>query len=136
MKVLLADGTVPDPVYFDSASGGGGESVSQWHPYDGRRPRVPRAAALRAVCSCGWAGPDRRLDWEAISDQDLEDGGDGEADACERDGDGHTANVEALTVPLPEAVTILLERLEDARSRQEWARPPLNADAPISLDGS
>ncbi|MBT2453072.1 hypothetical protein J7F03_39840, partial [Streptomyces sp. ISL-43] len=52
--VLLADGTVPDPVYFDSASGSGGEAVTQWSVYDGRWKHVPRAAALRAVNRSGF----------------------------------------------------------------------------------
>ncbi|MFD9303030.1 hypothetical protein ACFWCB_10200 [Streptomyces sp. NPDC060048] len=113
--VLLADGSVPDPVFFDSASGSGGEAVSQWSVYDGRQSNARRAAALRAVCSCGWVGPEYRLDWEAIGDQDqgLADGGDDQADACLRDWDGHTGQVEATTVPLPETVTTLLERLEE-----------------------
>ncbi|AWZ06097.1 MULTISPECIES: hypothetical protein [unclassified Streptomyces] len=110
--VLLADGTVPGPVYFDSASGGGGEAVSQWNVYDGHSDRVPRAAALRAVCSCGWSGPEHRLDWEAVAGQDLVEGGDEQADACEQDWDGHTVQVEATTVPLPDTVTTLLEQLE------------------------
>ncbi|MFD8984086.1 hypothetical protein [Streptomyces sp. NPDC059564] len=110
--VLLEDGSVPGPVYFDSCSGSGGQSVSQWSVYDGHTPRVPRAAALRAVCSCGWTGPEHRLDWEAIGETDLEEGGEEQADGCLRDWDGHTADVEATTVPLPETVTTLLERLE------------------------
>ncbi|WP_407841426.1 hypothetical protein ACE1OC_41405 [Streptomyces sp. DSM 116496] len=123
VAVVLADGTVPAPVYFDSASGGGGEAVSQWHLYDGRRPRVPRAAALRAVCSCGWSGPDHLLDWEAIGEQDFVDGGDEQADACERDWDGHTVQVEETTVPLPETVTTLLERLEEEIGRLTKTSP-------------
>lgn len=111
--VLLADGTVPDSVYFDSGSGSGGEAVAQWSVYDGRFTCPSRAASLRAVCSCGWAGPAHRLDWGAIGDQDLVDGGDEQADACARDWDEHTAEVEARTVPLPESVTTLLERLEE-----------------------
>ncbi|MFJ5548723.1 hypothetical protein [Streptomyces sp. NPDC093225] len=109
--VLLADGTVPKPVYFDSASGTGGRSVSQWSVYDGRQGR-PRAAVLRAVCSCGWAGPRHHLDWDVIGGDELAEAGDGQAAACERDWDGHTADVAAKAVPLPEAVTVLLEQLE------------------------
>ncbi|MEU8779838.1 hypothetical protein [Streptomyces sp. NPDC048606] len=110
--VVLADGTIPGPVFFDSGSGAGGREVAQWSVYDGRFRR-PRAHALRAVCSCGWSGPEHPLDWEAIGEKDLEVHGDSEADACVRDWDHHTTVVEATTVPLPEMITGLLERLEE-----------------------
>ncbi|MFJ4894965.1 hypothetical protein ACIP5U_33975 [Streptomyces sp. NPDC088788] len=110
--VVLDDGTVPRPVYFDASSGGGGQAVSQWSVYDGRSRQGARAAALRAVCSCGWNGPEQRLDWEEIGDQDLQTAGAGAADTCMRDWDAHTVEVERSAVPLPEAVTVLLEQLE------------------------
>ncbi|MFD6295814.1 hypothetical protein ACFWFU_13500 [Streptomyces sp. NPDC060235] len=110
--VLLDDGNVPRPVYFDASSGGGGQAVSQWTVYDGRPRQGPRAAALRAVCSCGWNGPEQRLDWEEIGDQDLQTVGAGAADTCLRDWDQHTAEVERSAIPLPEAVTVLLAQLE------------------------
>ncbi|MER5730313.1 hypothetical protein ABT084_18595 [Streptomyces sp. NPDC002138] len=94
------------------ASSSGGPSVSQWYVYDGRSPRVPRAAALRAVCSCGWTGPEHRLDWESIRGKVLAEAGADTADACLQDWDGHTVQVEATAIPLPETVTTLLERLE------------------------
>ncbi|MCT9010540.1 hypothetical protein [Streptomyces rhizosphaerihabitans] len=28
---------------------------------------------MRAVCSCGWNGPEQRLDWEVIGKQELQD---------------------------------------------------------------
>ncbi|RSO41099.1 hypothetical protein DMH15_13650 [Streptomyces sp. WAC 06725] len=109
--VLLADGTVPGPVYFDSGSGAGGPSVSQWNVYDGSFTRVPRAAALRAVCSCGWTGEEHALDWDEIGDQKLAEAGAGAADACMEDWDGHTEEVERSAIPLPETVTTLLTQL-------------------------
>lgn len=121
--VLLADGTVPDPVYFDSASGGGCEAVAQWSVYDGRWPHAPRAAALRAVCSCGWAGEEHRLDWEAMGEQELDDGGEDQAEACLKDWDGHTGEVEARSVPLPETVATLLERLEEEINKLTKSSP-------------
>ncbi|MGW1642181.1 hypothetical protein [Streptomyces lavendulae] len=112
VEVLLGDGTVPKPVYFDVGSGTAGRQVSQWSVYDGR-PGIPRAAALRAVCSCGWTGSEQPLDWEVIGGRDLAEAADNQADACERAWDAHTANVEASTIPLPDTITMLLEQLEE-----------------------
>ncbi|WP_032918590.1 hypothetical protein [Streptomyces rimosus] len=109
--VLLADGTVPRPVFFDSGSGVGGPSVSQWSVYDGCFAHVPRAAALRAVCSCGWTGTEHGLDWDAIGDQKLSEAGAGAADACMEDWDVHTEEVERSAIPLPEAFTTALTQL-------------------------
>ncbi|MCY0946130.1 hypothetical protein [Streptomyces antarcticus] len=109
--VLLADGAVPGPVYFDSASGAGGEAVGHWSVYDGRWSHVPRAAALRAVCSCGWTGPEHAVDWESIGGTPFREAALTDADTCLEDWDGHTVAVEATTVPLPAGVTDLVERL-------------------------
>lgn len=71
--VLLADGSVPDPVFIAMTSAGGGREVPQWSVYDGGEGfvRAPRAAAPRAVCSCGWTGPSHTLRWEEFGEQDL-----------------------------------------------------------------
>jgi hypothetical protein len=54
--VLLADGTVPEPVYFDGISVSG-STVRHWSVYDGSdHPRRSQAHALRAECACG-SGP-------------------------------------------------------------------------------
>ncbi|RKT09346.1 hypothetical protein BX285_6433 [Streptomyces sp. 1114.5] len=116
--VLLADGTTPRPVTYPTASGGGGSSTSYWTAYTGDRfGLAPRAHALRPVCSCGWTGPEHRVDWPE-PDEEGEDGkaefGDqayDAADACQDEWDEHIAEVERSTVPLPEAVTELLRRL-------------------------
>nr|ACY06276.1 hypothetical protein [Streptomyces flaveolus] len=71
--VLLADGTVPDPVLFLSSSGAEARWLSERSVYDGRPHGGPRAAALRAVCSCGWAGPGRALDWNESDEEEGED---------------------------------------------------------------
>ncbi|MEU6867502.1 hypothetical protein ABZ924_30395 [Streptomyces sp. NPDC046876] len=62
--VLLADGMVPKPVYFDSDSGGFGWEVTHWSLYDGQGPDSPRpqAHSLRGECSCGWTGTPGTLD--------------------------------------------------------------------------
>jgi len=112
--VLLADGTVPAPVIFDASSSGNSSRVSDWSVYDGRRFHGPRAAALRGVCSCGWSGPERPLDWAAIGDQDLWLAADQTADDCYQDWDAHTADVALTAIPVPEAVTHLLEQVEQA----------------------
>ncbi|MEV7730346.1 hypothetical protein AB0P15_37400 [Streptomyces sp. NPDC087917] len=87
--------------------------MSHWSVYDGGRPPAHPAAALHAACSCGWKSPERQLDGEVIGDQDFAEVGDGQADACERAWDARTATVEASSLPLPDTVTDLLERLEE-----------------------
>ncbi|MFD8020470.1 hypothetical protein ACFV6G_08600 [Streptomyces lavendulae] len=121
--VLLADGSVSGPVFFDSGSATAGQPMTQWSVYDGRSQHIPRAAALRAVCSCAWAGPEHHLDWALIGGEGLEEGGDEQASACERDWDGHTAQVEAGAIPLPESVLVLLERLEEEVERLAKTSP-------------
>ncbi|MET9364450.1 hypothetical protein ABZX93_26520 [Streptomyces sp. NPDC006632] len=112
--VLLADGTVPPPVHLPTNSGAGGPSVSQWSVYDGAGfGHGPRAVALRAVCSCGWNGPEHPLDWNEIADQDFYEAGAGSADTCMRDWDTHTVDVDRSATPLPEAVDDLLTQLQD-----------------------
>ncbi|MBT2509454.1 hypothetical protein J7I98_26970 [Streptomyces sp. ISL-98] len=111
--VLLDDGTVPPPVFFGMNSGPGGQSVSQWSVYDGRDAYGPRAAALRAVCSCGWTGPERQLDWDEIGDRKLTEAAGDMAGTCTLDWDEHTAEVEQSAIPLPETVTSLLTQLQE-----------------------
>ncbi|MEU8502970.1 hypothetical protein AB0C86_40620 [Streptomyces lavendulae] len=100
VEVVLADGSVPASVSFDAGSGTAGHQVWQWGVYDGRL-RIPRAAALRVVCSCGWKGPEQELGWEAIGGRDFAEAGDGQADACERAWDAQAAGVEASTTSPP-----------------------------------
>ncbi|WP_405765264.1 hypothetical protein [Streptomyces sp. NBC_01538] len=109
--VLLADGTVPKPVFFDTGSSGAGRSISQWSVYDGRRLSGLRAAGLRAVCSCGWTGPEHRLDWDEIGDQNLGEAGARAADQCTQNWDEHTEEVASSAIPLPDSVTVLLSQL-------------------------
>ncbi|MFD0404713.1 hypothetical protein [Kitasatospora sp. NPDC127116] len=111
--VLLADGTVPGPVFYETSSSGGGRSVSQWYAYDGAFD-APRAHALRGVCSCGWAGPEHVLDWDEIGDQEMARAGVGAAIECESGWwDTHIVEVAATAVPLPKTVTDLLSQLTE-----------------------
>ncbi|MEU9039375.1 hypothetical protein AB0D45_31330 [Streptomyces sp. NPDC048352] len=121
--VLLADGTVPRPAIFDTGSGPDVYQTSHWSVYDGRFPHIPRAATLRAVCSCGWNGPEHPLDWDTIGAQDLEDAADEQADACCRDWDKHTVAVEEAAIPLPASLTGLLDQLEAEISKLGTSSP-------------
>ncbi|MEV4339092.1 hypothetical protein [Streptomyces sp. NPDC049590] len=112
--VLLADGSVPDPVFIAMTSVGGGQEVSQWSVYDGGDGfvRAPRAAALRAVCSCGWSGPPHTLQWEEFGEKALAEAGADVADACAQEWDVHTVEVERSAVTVPEPLAGLLSRVE------------------------
>ncbi|MFF3110958.1 hypothetical protein ACFVSN_17410 [Kitasatospora sp. NPDC057904] len=121
--VLLADGTVPGPVFFPLSSSAGGQTVSEWSVYDGAFAFVPRAHALRAVCSCGWTGPEHPLDWDDIGEQKLAVAGGDAADRCLEQWDEHTTDVERSAVPLPETVTDLLRRLSEEIQRLGTTSP-------------
>ncbi|MGG7568717.1 hypothetical protein [Streptomyces sirii] len=121
--VLLADGSVPAPVWFGMSSGAGGRSVSEWSVYDGGIAHGPRAAALRAVCSCGWNGPEHDLDWDVIGEQKLIEAAHGTADTCLEGWDTHTADVEQSAIALPETVTVLLARLQEEIEKLAKASP-------------
>ncbi|MFD0272236.1 hypothetical protein ACFVGY_37575 [Streptomyces sp. NPDC127106] len=123
--VLLADGSVPGPVYFDAASGAGGQTVTHWSVYDGRWPNAPRAACLQAVCSCGWAGPEHRLDWEAIGKAELHQAGLDDADRCQDDFDRHITDIDRRAVSLPAELETLLDDMELAIEQ-------LAKDAPVA----
>ncbi|MER7764869.1 hypothetical protein [Streptomyces sp. NPDC097619] len=115
--VLLADGSVAEPVYFDTGSGSEGRTTREWSAYDGTAFLGPRAAAFRAVCSCGWAGPEHALDWESFGGAPLWQAGREDADSCLDDWDAHTMDVERRTVPVPEEITDMLGRLKGAIER-------------------
>lgn len=113
--VLLADGTEPEPVYLDTGgSGASFRKTNEWWVYDGHEYGGgygrPRAAWLRGACSCGWRGERHEVDWAAI--EDWPDGVD--TSGPYEDWARHVCDdVEARTIPLPEDVEDLLERMED-----------------------
>ncbi|TQF01999.1 hypothetical protein E6W39_06560 [Kitasatospora acidiphila] len=121
--VLLADGTVPEPVTYLLMSGGCGMTVSHWSVYDGRIGLAPRAHALRAVCCCGWTGPEHLLNWDEIGEQALSTAGADAAGTCMEEWGRHTVEVEQSAIALPEAVTDLLERLEAEIEKLEKTAP-------------
>ncbi|GAA3920821.1 hypothetical protein GCM10023084_82820 [Streptomyces lacrimifluminis] len=121
--VLLADGSVPPEIFIPMMSSGGGHKVSQWSIYDGGLGHGPRAAALRAVCSCGWTGPEQQLDWDEIGDGQLAETARATADTCTLDWDAHTEDVERSAIPLPETVGALLEQLRAELEKLERTSP-------------
>jgi hypothetical protein len=119
---VLADGSEPKPVYFDIGSGANGYRTSDWWVYDGTL-HAPLATALRAACSCGWRGTTHYpITWDdAIRRHPhLFD-----TSGPEHDWDRHIADVEARSIPLPENLTSLLDRLEEELDR-------LASDAPLA----
>ncbi|MEU9337524.1 hypothetical protein AB0D49_30915 [Streptomyces sp. NPDC048290] len=121
--VLLADGTVPEPVYFDIGSGPTIESSSHWSVYDGHRAGVPTAAALRGVCSCGWTGTEYPIDEDGVGSRERPTAAVGLAGRCEADWDTHVADLEASAIPVPETVTALLSRLTEEIERLARSSP-------------
>ncbi|MER5728981.1 hypothetical protein ABT084_11725 [Streptomyces sp. NPDC002138] len=116
--VLLEDGSVPEPVYFDGNSAIGHTS-DFWAGYSGRPFYGPRAQLLRAVCGCGWTGERHLLDRERIGDMPLYEGDPAHEDAakCREDWDRHIATVEELTIAFPKEVDHLLAQLTEALDR-------------------
>ncbi|MFJ4685467.1 hypothetical protein [Streptomyces sp. NPDC088789] len=118
--VLAADGNVPKAVYFDIESGPTVHSSTHWSIYDGCHG-APQAAALRGVCACAWTGPEYPLSWNG--EEDLEEAGAATADQCMRDWEAHTAEVAEAAIPLPTAVTMLLEQVRDEIERLSESSP-------------
>jgi hypothetical protein len=108
--VVLPDGSIPKPVYFDGASAYGTTS-DLWVYYDGRPFHGPRAQALRGVCACGWKGDVRALDWDRIGQEPLHEAAYEVADACFTDWDQHIQSVDRSAVPLPDDLNTLLEEV-------------------------
>ncbi|MGW6971520.1 hypothetical protein [Streptomyces sp. NPDC054952] len=114
--VLLDDGMVPKPVYFDSASGSSGWEVRHWSVYDGAgtyQPR-PKAHALNAECSCGWTGTRHTIDWTAAGDLPFHESGLPTAEQCEEDWDTHIRAVANTTISLPAELEALLQTVTAA----------------------
>ncbi|WP_329139293.1 hypothetical protein OG552_33020 [Streptomyces sp. NBC_01476] len=106
---LLADGSEPEPAYFDIGSGGHVPSTTDWWVYDGTLG-TRRATRLRGACSCGWRGTRTYLiDWELVAD------GPGDADTSgpRADWKDHLGDVEARSVPLPGGLEGLLAQVDE-----------------------
>ncbi|MFI0809338.1 hypothetical protein [Streptomyces echinatus] len=118
---VLADGSEPKPAYFDIGSGAEMYRTSEWWAYDGSVTR-PRAAAVRASCSCGWRGPSTPVPWDELDTDGLEEL---DVSGPRRDWSEHIRAVERQTVPLPADLAGLLNALEDKLI-------PLAEDAPAA----
>lgn len=75
------------------------------------------------MCSCGWSGPEHPLDWDEIGDRALAEAAETVADGCTREWDAHTEDVERSAIPLPEAVSVLLEQLHAELEKPEKTSP-------------
>lgn len=107
---VLADGSEPGPVYLDPGSGSDFHETREWWAYSGILNR-PRAARARAACACGWRGTGTYpIDWATVSTTGPYEP---VIDGPEDDWEGHIAEVESRTVPLPAELAALLQRLED-----------------------
>ncbi|MFJ8846047.1 hypothetical protein ACIRFF_24465 [Streptomyces cyaneofuscatus] len=106
--MLLADGSEPLPVFFDAGSSAHFHQSSDWWIYTGELG-APVAAQLRGA-SCGWRGEARYpLDWEAVDRQAPYPY---DTSGPESDWDRHIIEVEARTVPVPAALAVLLDQVE------------------------
>ncbi|MFI5987332.1 hypothetical protein ACIBEA_41485 [Streptomyces sp. NPDC051555] len=116
--VLLEDGSVPKPVYFDGNSSSGHTS-DFWAGYSGQPFYGPRAQVLRAVCACGWTGTRYPLDWDRIGDTPLYEDEPAYEDAanCRNDWNRHIETVEESTIAYPKEVDDLLAKLTEALDR-------------------
>lgn len=107
---VLADGSEPGPMYFDTGSGSSTHRTSDWWVYDGTL-RAPLATGLRAACSCGWRGTAcYPVDWNDVDPHrpHLHD-----TTGPEDDWAQHITDTEARSVPLPDTLTALLRQLEE-----------------------
>ncbi|MER5545924.1 hypothetical protein ACWD4N_19860 [Streptomyces sp. NPDC002586] len=110
---VLADGSEPEPVYFDVGSGSYVPKSSDWWVYDGTLG-APEASDLRGSCSCGWRGASRYpIDWSQV---DRFHPYEYDTSGPYEDWAQHIAEVEARSVPLPEDITDLVDRLDERLS--------------------
>ncbi|MFG3281395.1 hypothetical protein [Streptomyces sp. NPDC048111] len=106
---VLADGSEPEPLYFDAGSGSFGCTTSDWWVYDGTL-RAPLATHLRGCCACGWRGSALHpIDWSQVDDERPYDS---VAPGPYDDWQDHIERVEARTVPVPAELDDLVGQLE------------------------
>ncbi|MFF4735329.1 hypothetical protein ACFY2W_05420 [Streptomyces sp. NPDC001262] len=117
---VLADGSEPEPVYFDGATMAG-QYLSDWWVYNGKFG-APRATHLRGSCSCSWRGENLYpIDWAQVAESRYSADTSGPCDDWGR----HISEVESRSVPLPAGLGDLLEQLNDQLA-------DLAAEAPLA----
>ncbi|MDQ8704879.1 hypothetical protein RCO28_20630 [Streptomyces sp. LHD-70] len=110
---VLPDGTEPKKAYLDPGSGSNFYETHEWWAYRGGLNR-PMAARVRAACSCGWRGEkEYSIDWDEVGTfvQDFP------SPEPLVDWERHLDEVEALTIPLPDELTVLLEQVTEQLER-------------------
>ncbi|MFE0777785.1 hypothetical protein [Streptomyces sp. NPDC058861] len=118
--VLLADGSEPGPVFFDTGSSGHVHQSTTWSVYDGTL-RAPVAARMRGKCGCGWRGEaSYPIDWDQVDHRHPEEYN---TSGPEEDWERHMNEVAARMVPLPEDVTGLLNQLRERLSEIDDKNP-------------
>ncbi|RPK79456.1 hypothetical protein EES47_29540 [Streptomyces sp. ADI98-12] len=69
---VLADGSDPKPVFFDTGSAANMQSSLEWWAYDGKAAR-PLAVGMRAHCACGWrAAQAHTISWDQVAADGVE----------------------------------------------------------------
>ncbi|MEU9799589.1 hypothetical protein [Streptomyces sp. NPDC051000] len=108
---VLADGSEPKPLIYDIGSGSNFHSSTDWWDYDGTLG-APKAAGVRAQCSCGWYGEKLYpIDWEKV-DHSLPTPFNSDTEGPLGDWQVHVAVIEAQAVPVPQHVQELLDRID------------------------
>ncbi|MFE0134646.1 hypothetical protein ACFWY6_24240 [Streptomyces sp. NPDC059037] len=107
---VLANGTEPEPMHFDTGSSGNVHKTSDWWVYDGTL-RAPQATDLRGSCSCGWRGTALYpIDWSQVSRRHPYEY---DASGPYTDWAQHISEVEERSVPLPDELAGLLEKVDE-----------------------
>ncbi|MGW4688493.1 hypothetical protein ACWEPM_26860 [Streptomyces sp. NPDC004244] len=126
---VLDDGSEPKPLIYDVGSGTNFHTSTDWWNYDGTFD-TPKAAYVRAACSCGWRGEQSYpIDWD-VDEELLPFSMD--TSGPRDDWGKHITGVEAQAVPLPAGLKDLLAQV-DAELEKLADRNPLAALRAVAL---
>ncbi len=106
---VLADGSEPKSMTYDTGSAGSGHVSREWWVYDGTLG-APLAQYLRGGCACGWRGTAlHSVDWAELGDEPYAAEPVGPRDDWQQ----HMYEVEARAVPVPSVLAELLRQLDE-----------------------